>query len=397
MAIYLRSEILSAVNEILNEMNVNSLMNSVLKNEKGQILLKTDIQTCLNHKFNNSLKTIIHKILMNYCFYAEKISPGGFRKTLMNISTLISGMENNTFKDYVFHPKLNDLKKLIEDSINEKSIANLVIEAIRLAGFGGKVSIEKSVNSSTSIELIEGYIFKHKLTDLKSIKLIKPNVICIDGYIESVSEVNMLFECFAGTKQQLLLISRGMHDDVINTIKVNRDRGMMFVYPIIIDFDLDGINTITDISIVAGTNPVSCHLGELISSLKDSNAVEIDEAVIIGNSLTLKNSKTRRNINIHVKNLIEKRRSSNVDIEDLITTRIKSLTNNNVVIRLCDDSNYVLKSQAIDHTLRSIKSMLDYGIIIQNEKLELNATVNSYNELSKKFVQQMLNLGSAIS
>ena len=373
MAIYLRSEILSAVNEILNEMNVNSLMNSVLKNEKGQILLKTDIQTCLNHKFNNSLKTIIHKILMNYCFYAEKISPGGFRKTLMNISTLMSGMENDTFKDYVFHPKLNDLKKLIEDSINEKSIANLVIEAIRLAGFGGKVSIEKSVNSSTSIELIEGYIFKHKLTDLKSIKLIKPSVICIDGYIESVSEVNMLFECFAGTKQQLLLISRGMHD-----------------------FDLDGINTITDISIVAGTNPVSCHLGELISSLKDSNAVEIDEAVIIGNSLTLKNSKTRRNINIHVKNLIEKRRSSNVDIEDLITTRIKSLTNNNVVIRLCDDSNYVLKSQAIDHTLRSIKSMLDYGIIIQNEKLELNATVNSSNELSKKFVQQMLNLGSAI-
>jgi chaperonin GroEL (HSP60 family) len=333
---------------------------------------------------------------MDHCFYAERLSPGGFQKTLLNVMSLVNGIENHSSEVQIFHPRLNDLEVLIENTVREKSISKLVIEAIRLAGFGGKVSIEKSVNSSTSIELIEGYMFKHNPVGLKPVKLTKPKVVCIDGYIESVSEVNMLFEGAVETKHQLVLISRGMHDDVVNTIKVNRDRGTMFVYPIIINFDLDGINTLADISTVVGTNPVSCHLGELISSIKISNASDIDEAIIIGNTITFKNSRTRNNVNVHVRNLLEKSNTSNIDIESLITSRIKSLTGSNVVIRLPDDSSYVLKSQAIDHVLRSVKSMLDYGILIQDGKIELYATTNISREISTKFFEQINHLGAMI-
>lgn len=398
MAIYLRNDISSAINEVLIKMNdiVSCASESVLKSEKGKILLKSDIQTCVNYKFDDNLKQSVHKILMDYCFYAEKISPGGFQKTLLNVVSLVNGIENHSSEVQVFHPKLNDLEVLIENTVREKSISKLVIEAIRLAGFGGKVSIEKSVNSSTSIELIEGYVFKHNPVNLKPLKLTKPKVVCIDGYIESVSEVNMLFEGAVETKHQLLLISRGMHDDVVNTIKVNRDRGTMFVYPVIINFDLDGINTMADISTVVGTNPVSCHLGDLISSIKFSDASIVDEAIIIGNTLTFKNSKTRHNVNVHVRNLLEKANTSNFDIESLITTRLKSLTGSNVVIRIPDDSSYVIKSQAIDIVLRSVKSILDYGILIKNEKIELYATNKSSLELSNKFFKQIMNIGSII-
>jgi len=398
MAIYLRNDVSLAINEILIEMNriVSYASESVLKNEKGKILLKSDIQTCVNYKFDDDLKRSIHKILIDHCFYAERLSPGGFKKTLLNVMSLVNGIENHSSKFQIFHPKINDLELLIENNVREKSIYKLIIEAIRLAGFGGKVSIEKSVNSSTSIELIEGYIFNHNPIGLKPIKLTKPKVVCVDGYIESVSEVNMLFEGAVETKHQLVLISRGMHDDVVNTIKVNRDRGTMFVYPIIINFDLDGINTLADISTVVGTNPVSCHLGELISSIKISNASDIDEAIIIGNTITFKNSRTRNNVNVHVRNLLEKSNTSNIDIESLITSRIKSLTGSNVVIRLPDDSSYVLKSQAIDHVLRSVKSMLDYGILIQDGKIELYATTNISREISTKFFEQINHLGAMI-
>lgn len=398
MAIYLRNDVSSAINDVLIEMNriVSCASESFLNSEKGKILLKSDIQTCVNYKFDDNLKKSVHKILMDYCFYAERISPGGFQKTLLNVVSLVNGIENHSSEIEIFHPKLNDLESLIENTVREKSISKLVIEAIRLAGFGGKVSIEKSVNSSTSIELIEGYVFKHNPIGLKPIKLTKPKVVCVDGYIESVSEVNMLFEGAAETKHQLLLISRGMHDDVVNTIKVNRDRGTMFVYPVIINFDLDGINTMADISTVVGTNPVSCHLGDLISSIKISNSSDVDEATIVGNTLTFKNAKTRHNVNVHVRNLIEKAAASNIDIESLITTRLKSLTGSNVVIRFPDDSNYVLKSQAIDHVLRSVKSMLDYGILIQDGKIELYATTNMSKEISKKFFKQINLLGAII-
>jgi chaperonin GroEL (HSP60 family) len=333
---------------------------------------------------------------MDHCFYAERLSPGGFQKTLLNVMSLANGIENHSSEVQIFHPRLNDLEVLIENTVREKSISKLIIEAIQLAGFGGKVSIEKSVNSSTSIELIEGYMFKHNPVGLKPVKLTKPKVICIDGYIESVSEVNMLFEGAVETKHQLLLISRGMHDDVVNTIKVNRDRGTMFVYPVIINFDLDGINTMVDISTVVGTNPVSCHLGDLISSIKISDSCVVDEVTVIGNSLTFKNSKTRSNVNVHVRNLLEKAKTSNFDIESLVTTRLKSLTGSNVVIRIPDDSNYVLKSQAIDNVLRSIKSILDYGILIKNEEIDLYGTSKSSLELSNKFFKQIMNIGSII-
>ena len=398
MAVYLRNDVSSAINDVLFEMNrvVSYASESVLKSEKGKILLKTDIQTCVNYKFDDDLKRSIHKILMDHCFYAERLSPGGFQKTLLNVMSLVNGIENHSSEVQIFHPRLNDLEVLIENTVREKSISKLVIEAIRLAGFGGKVSIEKSVNSSTSIELIEGYVFKHNPVGLKPVKLTKPKVVCIDGYIESVSEVNMLFEGAVETKHQLLLISRGMHDDVVNTIKVNRDRGTMFVYPVIINFDLDGINTMVDISTVAGTNPVSCHLGDLISSIKISDACDVDEVTVIGNSLTFKNSKTRSNVNVHVRNLLEKAKTSNFDIESLVTTRLKSLTGSNVVIRIPDDSNYVLKSQAIDNVLRSIKSILDYGILIKNEEIDLYGTSKSSLELSNKFFKQIMNIGSII-
>jgi len=398
MAIYLGNDVSSAINDVLIEMNriVSYASESVLKSEKGKILLKTDIQTCVNYKFDNDLKQSIHKILMDHCFYAERLSPGGFQKTLLNVMSLANGIENHSSEVQIFHPRLNDLEVLIENTVREKSISKLIIEAIQLAGFGGKVSIEKSVNSSTSIELIEGYMFKHNPVGLKPVKLTKPKVVCIDGYIESVSEVNMLFEGAVETKHQLLLISRGMHDDVVNTIKVNRDRGTMFVYPVIINFDLDGINTMVDISTVVGTNPVSCHLGDLISSIKISDACDVDEVTVIGNSLTFKNSKTRSNVNVHVRNLLEKAKTSNFDIESLVTTRLKSLTGSNVVIRIPDDSNYVLKSQAIDNVLRSIKSILDYGILIKNEEIDLYGTSKSSLELSNKFFKQIMNIGSII-
>lgn len=398
MAIYLRNDVASAINGILIEMNriISCTSESFLKSEKGKILLKTDIQTCINYKFDDDLKQSIHKILMDHCFYSERLSPGGFQKTLLNVMSLANGIEDQSFEVQIFHPRLNDLEVLIENAVREKSISKLVIEAIRLAGFGGKVSIEKSVNSSTSIELIEGYVFKHNPVGLKPVKITKPKVVCVDGYIESVSEVNMLFEGAVETKHQLLLISRGMHDDVVNTIKVNRDRGTMFVYPVIINFDLYGINTMVDISTVVGTNPVSCHLGDLISSIKISNASDVDEATVIGNTLTFKNSRTRNNVNIHVRNLLEKAKTSNVDIESLVTPRLKSLTGSNLVIRLPDDSNYILKSQAIDHILRSVKSMLDYGILIQHGKIDLYATTNISKEISIKFFEQINHLGAII-
>jgi len=390
----IRLSICDVIQDLKNLISIEN--NSFLQSEKEKILLKTDIQACVNKKYENKLKKLIHKILIDYCFKAESISPGGFYLTLELISKNI--VHNDSFKEElcVLCPKFEDFSSLISNETDDKSLVDLTLEAIDLAGFAGKITVEKSSNDYNSIELIEGYTFKHKPIGLSSIRLTKPKIILIDGYIESVSEINTLFEGASDTKEQILLVSRGMHDDVLNTIKVNRDRSTMFVYPIIINFDLEGINTIVDMSTVSLTNPVSCNLGELISSIKISDAIQLDEVTIIHDSIVIKNSSSKRNVSVHINNLLQKVKSSNEDIENLLICRIRSLSGINVIIRLADDSSYILKRQFIDRSLRSIRSMLDYGIVLKNDKVMLNATLQISKKLSENFLLQIKNIGATI-
>jgi hypothetical protein len=393
MSVLLNEEVslkISYVFKKLKEIIENS--KSSISFEKEKVFFKTDIQACIDYRFKDSLEESIKKIIIDHAFKAEQLSPGSFKETILVSNSLFDGIKNECDIRFSYHPKLEDLKKIIDLFSTNKTVSNLCYEAISLSGFGGKISIEKSLNSETSIELIDGYSFKHDNLGIHPIKIKKPRIICVDGYIESVSEANLLFEGAVQLKHPLILICRGMSDEVLQTIKVNRDRKTMFIYPIKIPFDLQGINTISDISTVIGSNPVSCNLGNLISSTKIDDSVEIDEVFITGNSLIIKNSKTRKNVNSHIKSLIEKRNSSNADLEELLTFRIKSLSNNCVIIRLPNDSKYVSTSQSIDYVLRSVKSMLDYGVFFDNDEIKLYGSYQFSIDMSKKLYSLIKNV-----
>lgn len=368
MSVFLRDDVKLAINEVLNVLCdiSTSSKDHVLKNEKNGLALKTPLQICMDYKFDDALRSSIHKVIIEHCFKAETISPGSFIKTLHLVKKNLAGTISS-IGEYSVTPRTQDVKNMISSMSDDHVLNRMIFEAITLAGFRGNISVEKSLNSTSSVELIDGYKFKHKpLAGLKPVKISKPKVIVIDGYVESVSEINKLLQEASESKHQLLLMTRGMHEDVITTCKVNRDRSTMFVYPIIIEFDIDGINTINDICVVSGCLPISQNLGNLISEASLTHAAMIDECTIIGNSIIIKNSKTKTGVLLHTKSLIQKRNDSVSGVDDLLTNRIKSLTNSNVIIRLPDDASYVYKSQIIDYALRSFKSALDYGFVNEN-------------------------------
>jgi len=179
-----------------------------------------------------------------------------------------------------------------------------------------------------------------------------------------------------------------MHDDVFNTIKVNRDRSTMFIYPVIINYDLFGINTIVDMCVVSNTTPVSCDKGELISTISIDRAVNVNEIKIINDTIFIKNPSSRLNVKNHISSLVQRREDRHTDIEDLFNKRIRSLYSQNVVIRLPDDLNYVSTSQAIDSCLRSIKSIVDHGC--DNKESSLINEVSNF--FCKKIIHNLKNI-----
>ncbi len=389
MTIFLKKEILESFKEVCDDLRNFLNTEKVLFLEKDQVLLKTSFQGIFNLKYSNQLKLAIHRLIIEHCILSEKISPGGFDFTLHRI--LNSNLDDKTRSSN--KATLNDLKKIIfSQTKDDNTLSNLLFDAVLLAGFGGRISVEKSSNNFTSIEAIDGFTFKVKTFEEKPIKIVNPRVIVIDGFVESVSEINLLLEGASSTKHPVILIARGLHDEVLNTLKVNRIRGAIEVYPIVVEFNLEGINKLNDISIACSASLFSSNLGQLISNISIDDARKVDEISIYVNSICIKNQSSKSDVNSHIKFLLSKREESK-NVEEIYEDRIRSLSANNVIIRLPDTSDFVVKRQSVDYCLRSIKSMIEFGVINDSK---LYGSYVSSNLYSKLFFEKLNSLGAVI-
>jgi len=391
MSVFLTEDIDLATKNVIYTVKNLYKSNLFLNNAKENITVKSAFQNFLNYKFESKLESLIYKIILENCFLAERLSAGGFFATLKNVIDC-SETGRSVKDEKTFHPKFSDIENIILKYVKDSNLKSLMIEAIKIAGFHGKIVVEKSSNVVTSLEVSSFYEFKGK-TFVTPTRILLPKVITIDGFVESVSELNKIFEEAASSKHQVVIFARGFHEDVLSTTEINRKRSTMFVYPISMPFDLDGINSIVDISVIAGVNPISSNLGQLISSISLSDSSTVDEISMNNNSISIKNKKTKHQVRVHLKNLIKKLNSS-PGAEEVYEARMKRLADNKCIIRIPDSNNFIEISQSVDYSLRAIKSLLDFGVC---EDGEIFATRKVSQKFSEKIFSTIQNLGAIIT
>lgn len=378
----------------------------VLKNE--ELSIQTRFQFIFSFQTKNKIQKSLLEMMINYALLSEKTIPNTFDTTIQNIAENyrkfdhkngLINCENNS--EMVCRPPTKeDIIKHVVDPIKlrDRVCGSIFESSILLSGFGGKIFVEKSSAQVNSIELVSGFSFP-VTNDWDIITKFKNSrVICIDGYIESVSEIHHLLEGCSSSKESLVLVSRGFSNDVLHTLRVNWDRGSLKVFPAIVPFDLEGINQINDIAIVTGGDLVSSSKGDLISSIKIHNYPQVDEINIFPGKIIILSKKSKERINSHVEHL-KRKRDDKSDIEDisrLIDKRIKSLTPSQVIIKLIDDKNFIKRSQLIDIGLRHISSIMKTGVESQNS---LNSSIKEFsvNYFTQKFFLYFNNLGVVIS
>jgi hypothetical protein len=196
----------------------------------------------------------------------------------------------------------------------------------------------------------------------------------------------------------MLLFVRGLADDVKQTLKVNYDRGTLRVVPVIVKFDLEGINSLNDISIASGAGLVSSNKGDLISSVRLSDTSQIEKAIIYPKKVVIINSASKLSVETHVSFLRRKRAEESVsDVSTLIDARIRSLSPNHVVIRLPDDIDYVVSAQSIDYALRALRSLVDHGTVTINGKRTLTSTYLASQLHSNRCSETLASLGFVVT
>jgi chaperonin GroEL (HSP60 family) len=282
------------------------------------------------------------------------------------------------------------------------SLKDMTYEALCIAGLNGKVVLTKQQTQQDSdiLELNDGSFFPEVISifKLKNSKYLNPRIACIDGYIESVSEIHHLLEEASRLKENIFLFVRGISDEVVHTLKVNYDRGTLTVLPFIVKYDLDGVNLLNDIAIVTGGDVISSLKGQLISSVKLSTCHRVDYINVSDAGVLIEKLETRNKVNEHVHFLQKKLLELNEDTsKEFIAKRIKNLGSNRVTISLKLDHNATKKSFMIDRALRATKVAATHGVVEINNKLYPLATFNIAKTYYNLFLKEYRDLGAIIS
>lgn len=363
---------------------------SILKNYKNCLNTNLGLQTLQQLKFETSTKNAISSLLLTYLIKVETLSAGA--SDLM-LQLLLNVDKNNKIDSNNLCQKLDGVNlKMLLSTYVDKGLKDLVHEALCLAGLNGKVVLLNQQHNEDIIELNDGSFFPDVISilKLKNSKYLSPKVICIDGYIESVSEIHRILEDASQIKDNIFLFVRGMSDDVAHTVKVNCERGSLSILPFIVKYDLDGVNLLNDIAIVSGGDLISTLKGQLINNVDISLAPRVDYINISDTGILVEKHNTRLNVDRHI--LLLQKKLLEVELtatKELMSKRIKNLGSNRVTISLKADRNTYKRSFMIDRALRAIKIAATHGVIEYNGNLypltSLKVAEHYYNSFFKEY------------
>ena len=347
-------------------------------------------------KSKDGIVNRINELIISTLIQSEITAPGSAKLILKNLLNNKSLNWDENLKLGAEFPNKLDIDWLIKE-YNPGIPVKTIKEALNLAGISGRINVTKSESSPTTIiEKKVGYNFP--VGSLKKLHGCYKNsrVVIIDGYIENISEISSLFEISHQAKEVLILFHRGLHDEVMNTIIVNWNRGTLKCIPIQVPFDVDGINMLNDIAVVCNSDVISSNKGQLISSIDYQTLPVLNEIKVFDNEISIINPESISNVGMHIKQLLKKRLEVDINLVEIYDKRLRSLTTDLVVIHLQNGSDYRLRRQKLDRFLRAYKCLIDHGtIVIDNQKL-LMSTAYAVNKFSKILKNQLESLGAVI-
>lgn len=277
----------------------------------------------------------------------------------------------------------------------DRVLMTAVVQAINLAGLEGKIFVENGRQANFLVELKDGYNFsvkpfKFMLSKNNFWEANNCKVIVIDGLVEKISELDQILLGCMETKSPMAIFAHGFSEEVVATLKVNMEKGILNIQPIRIPTDVDSLNVANDIATVCGTQPLSFMKGDLLAFKKYEDLSIITKIRLYENKCSIENHSTRSSVSEQIKMLLEKRQAHflHEEVQELYDKRVRSLTSSGVTIHLPSTSTNVLDEMRvkIDLSLRQVKTIINYGTVnLHNVSKEIDELLaaDSKNEEDK--------------
>jgi chaperonin GroEL (HSP60 family) len=355
------------------------------------------ISQLIKPPYSTRTQTVLCSLLYKNIYNAELLNAGAgeivFVSALTHIKEILTQSPTTTNENKLLEQWKGAMEKIkfaVEQSIypvTKSELKSVVMaccegypnlgeacwEALQLAGLEGRVFIEDGNQDNFVIELKEGYTFQLKpykfFLEKGKWDSAQCKVLVVDGFIESVSEIDHLLKEAHEKKQPMTLISHGFSEEVISTLYTNHQRKLLNVMPLRLVSDVSSLNVINDIGVVCGRDPVSSLKGELVSFVKYADLPVVKRVLVTEQDTTIENFKTRSAVFSQIKALLAKREENRLieDLQNIMDGRIRSLSPNAVKLYLPEMSAILNDAVRIklDLALRNCKSLLGHGRVME--------------------------------
>ena len=160
---------------------------------------------------------------------------------------------------------------------NDKTIGNIIAEAVKKVGKDGVITVEESKTMETALEVVEGmqfdrgYLSPYFVTDAERMEcaLEDVRILIHEKKISSMKDLLPLLEQIAKTGKPLLIISEDVEGEALATLVVNKLRGTLHCAAVKAPgFGDRRKSMLEDIAILTGGQLISEELGFKLEDVK---------------------------------------------------------------------------------------------------------------------------------
>jgi len=174
-----------------------------------------------------------------------------FREGLKNVTAGANPMDLKRGIDFAVTKVVEYLKSISKDvegrneiaqvgaisANNDKSIGDLIADAMEKVGKDGVITVEEAKGTETSLEVVEGmqfdrgYLSPYFVTDAESMEAVleDPYILIHDKKISSMKDLLPILEKVAQQGRALLIIAEEVEGEALATLVVNKIRGTLKV------------------------------------------------------------------------------------------------------------------------------------------------------------------------
>jgi hypothetical protein len=395
--------ILSQNNQNLSKKWSSDVSAALLKLDSGDVffnlgdcsteLLRSDCIRAVSEIFSESS---VRNLMIKSMVDAESRSAGGAYVVLRCVAG-----DRIDDKKASRRFRLSDIEKSLKQLVGDLA-ADIVLDAIKLAGRDGKIMLDSSDVQKT--EITYGTQICRWKPDQKffeaagqqRISAQNCKVVFIDGIIESVAECHRLFQDSYDLHVPVVVFARGYSEEVIATAAINFQRQTAQVIPITIHFDEVGINSMADLASCFTSDVISSDKGQLISNVKISEFATADRISVSNAGTEIEFQKS------DIDSVIERLSSRLKDCEerqaDLIRRRIDALGAGAVTIKIGSDKRSLsgIQRDRVDFGLRYVRSCMRFGVNNVHGVLMPSRSIEVGSQCAKSFLQILQQNGAIL-